>query len=273
MIFIGTSSGAGKTTLAAMFCRYLHNQGVKVAPFKGSNLSGDAFITKDGREMGTGQAFQALASGLEPISDMNPVLLKTSGKGCIRLMLNGVYHSDLDNSNPMDVKNATRVACEAFDRLNERFDIVVCEGSGSPAELNMKERDIANLGMMRERNISAVLVGDIERGGVFAALYGTWLLIPEELRPNLKGFIINRFRGDPGLLGSGIERIEELTGMKFMGIVPFVDLRFPEEDALSIPVGNMDGLDAEKVFIENLDRFIEMSVESGLDLEGIRQLG
>ena len=272
MIFIGTSSGAGKTTVAAMYCRYLFRNGVSVAPFKASNLSSDAFITDDGGEIGMGQAFQAWASGLKPVVDMNPILLKVTGGGKIEMMLNGVHHSLLTADKGMDVKVATDAACAAFDRLSENFDVVVCEGSGSPAELNLRERDIANLGMMRERNISAVLVGDIERGGVFAAIYGTWLLIPKEFRMNLRGFIINRFRGDPTLLTSGIEKMEELTGMKCFGIIPYMDLRFPEEDSLSSPTGRIDDANPIKMFIDNLDLLIDTALDNGLDLEGLKNL-
>ena len=266
IMFLGTSSGAGKTTLVAMYCRHLFRKGVRVAPFKASNLSLNSYVTEEGNEIGMGQAFQAWASGIEPVGDMNPVLLKPSGKGSIQLILNGSLHSDITADDPMDVEYVTKEACKAFDRLASDFDVVVCEGSGSPAELNLRDRDIANLGMVRERNIPAVLVGDIERGGVFAALYGTWLLIPDELKPLMKGFIINRFRGDPSILRSGIERIEGLTGMRFLGIVPHMSLRFPEEDSLSESEGSLEGTDARQAFMNNLDFLLSMSEDNGLDM-------
>ena len=219
VLFLGTASGAGKTTVTAMYCRYLARRGVRVAPFKASNLSLNSYATSEGGEIGIGQAFQALAAGIVPVTDMNPILLKPGGGGRMQVVLNGKPCSDVTEGRPMDIAKATSEACKAYDRLRERFDAVVCEGSGSPAEINLRDRDIANIGMMRERNIPAVLVGDIERGGVFAALYGTWKLVPEEQRGLLKGFMINRFRGDPTILGSGIARIEEITGMKCLGVL------------------------------------------------------
>ena len=272
VIFLGTSSGAGKTTVTALYCRYLSKKGVNVAPFKASNLSLNSFVTKDGKEIGMGQAFQAWVSGVEPSGDMNPILLKPSGKGTIQLMVDGKAECDISEANPMDRKAVMKKACEAFDRLSEKYGAVVCEGSGSPAELNLLEKDIANTGMMRERRIPAILVGDIERGGVFAALYGTWLLVPDDVRPLLKGFIINRFRGDPSILAGAIARIEELTGMAFIGTIPYADLRFPEEDSLSSAEGKLEGPTARDAFMNNADSLLETAKEYGLDLKKIEDI-
>ena len=272
VIFLGTSSGAGKTTVTALYCRYLAKKGVKVSPFKASNLSLNSFVTRDGREIGMGQAFQAWVSGVDPSSDMNPVLLKPSGYGIMQLIVDGKAQADISERNPMNRKEVMKNVCAAFDRLSEKYDAVVCEGSGSPAEINLLNTDIANTGMMRERNIPAILVGDIERGGVFAALYGTWLLVPEDLRPLLKGFIINRFRGDPSILGTAIERIVELTGMEFIGTIPFVDLKFPEEDSLSDTGGKLEGPTVMDAFIGNADSLLEKAKEYGLDLKKIEDI-
>jgi len=272
VIFLGTSSGAGKTTVTALYCRYLSKKGIKVAPFKASNLSLNSFVTKDGCEIGMGQAFQAWVSGVEPSSDMNPVLLKPSGGGVMQLIVDGKAQKDISETNPMDRKAVMKNVCEAFDRLSERYDAVVCEGSGSPAELNLLDKDLANTGMMRERSVPAVLVGDIERGGVFAALYGTWLLMPEDVRPLLKGFIINRFRGDPSILWDAIEKIEELTGMAFIGTIPYVDLKFPEEDSLSDTGGKLEGPTVMDAFIGNADSLLETAKEYGLDLKKIEEI-
>jgi len=271
-IFLGTSSGAGKTTVTALYCRYLAKKGVKAAPFKASNLSLNSFVTKDGREIGMGQAFQAWVSGVEPSSDMNPVLLKPSGNGVMQLIVDGKAQTDITEKNPMNRKEVMKKVCAAFDRMSEKYDAVVCEGSGSPAELNLLDTDIANTGMMRERNIPAILVGDIERGGVFAALYGTWLLMPEDLRPLLKGFIINRFRGDPSILASAIDKIVELTGMEFIGTIPFVDLKFPEEDSLSDTGGKLEGPTVMEAFIGNADSLLEKAKEYGLDFKKIEDI-
>ena len=269
VLFLGTASGAGKTTVTAMYCRYLARRGVRVAPFKASNLSLNSYATSEGGEIGIGQAFQALAAGIVPVTDMNPILLKPGGGGRMQVVLNGKPCSDVTEGRPMDIAKATSEACKAYDRLRGRFDAVVCEGSGSPGEINLRDRDIANIGMMRERNIPAVLVGDIERGGVFAALYGTWKLVPEEQRGLLKGFMINRFRGDPTILGSGIARIEEITGMKCLGVLPYADLRFPEEDSLSDSRGKMSGKDVSSAFLDNLDSLIGEAERSGFDFEAL----
>ncbi len=268
ILFLGTSSGAGKTTVTALYCRYLSKKGISVAPFKASNLSLNSFATKDGGEIGMGQAFQAWVSGIEPSSDMNPILLKPSGNGNVDTIIHGKTQA-LENN---DKRHAMNAAYEAFDRLSKNYDVVVCEGSGSPVELNIMDNDIANIGLMRERGIPAVLVGDIERGGVFAALYGTWLLMPEDLRPLLKGFIINRFRGDPSILESAIDKIVELTGMNFIGTIPYANLRFPEEDSLSETGGRFEGSASIDAFIANTDSLLEAAERYGLDLKKIEDI-
>ena len=272
LLFLGTSSGAGKTTLDAAFCRYLVRKGMKVAPFKASNLSLNSYVTLGGEEIGMGQAFQAWACGIEPTGDMNPVLLKPAGSGRMQIILRGKPYQDIVRDQPWNRDEVMEKACESYDRLIEQYDAVICEGSGSPAELNLMSTDMANVGLMKARGVKAILVGDIERGGVFAAIYGTWLLIPDELKPLMKGFVINRFRGDASILGPGIQKVEELTGMKCFGIVPYESLKFPEEDSLSQTGGNIGSGDLHEEFIRNLDRLIDNAVESGVDLEGIVKL-
>ena len=272
LLFLGTSSGAGKTTLDAAFCRYLVRKGMKVAPYKASNLSLNSYVTLGGEEIGMGQAFQAWACGIEPTGDMNPVLLKPAGSGRMQIILRGKPYQDIVRDQPWDRDEVMEKAGESYDRLIEQYDAVICEGSGSPAELNLMSTDMANVGLMKARGVKAILVGDIERGGVFAAIYGTWLLIPDELKPLMKGFVINRFRGDASILGPGIQKVEELTGMKCFGIVPYESLKFPEEDSLSQTGGNIGSGDLHEEFIRNLDRLIDNAVESGVDLEGIVKL-
>jgi len=272
VIFLGTSSGAGKTTLSALYCRYLHNAGISVAPFKASNLSLNSYVTKSGKEIGMGQAFQAWAAGIEPTEDMNPVLLKPSGNNSIQLIIRGEPVKDITKNDPMDRKMVMKKVEESYDKLINEYDAVVCEGSGSPVELNIMESDIANIGMLRSRSIPAILVGDIERGGVFAAIYGTWRLIPDEQKPLMKGFIINRFRGERSILKSGIDRIEELTGMKCLGVLPYISLKFPEEDSMSDKEGKLEGKDIRTAFMDNLDELLKMSIESGLDLDSIDEI-
>lgn len=259
IMFLGTSSGAGKTLFSALFCRHLSRKGIDTVPFKASNLSSSSAIVPGG-EIGIGQVFQAAACGKAPSGDMNPVLLKYAD-GRIAVLVRG---ATAEHTSPDDL---SKEACLSFDRLCREHDAVVCEGSGSPAELNMRDRDIANIRMCRERDIPAVIVGDIEKGGVFAAIYGTWLLAAEEDRHLLKGFIINRFRGEPSVLRTGIERLEELTGMKCFGILPFCDLSFPEEDLLSIRSGPMD----DKKMLDNLDLMLEM-IKASADLSGLESV-
>ena len=266
VMFLGTSSAAGKTTLVALYCRYLTKKGLKVTPFKASNLSLNSYVTEDGKEIGMGQAFQAWASSREPTADMNPILLKPSGKGVIQVVVHGKPYADMSPGCPVDTDELVAFATSSFDRLHENNDAVICEGSGSPVEINLAKRDIANMRMVKERDIPAVLVGDIERGGVFAAIYGTWKLIPEEDRHLLKGFIINRFRGDASILKSGIDRIEELTGMKCLGIVPYLNVRFPEEDTMSSSSGRLEGDTVLDAYMRNLDELIE-SVKDTFDFE------
>ena len=271
LMFLGTSSNAGKTLLSAVFCRYLSDKGVDTVPFKGSNLSLNSIATRDGSEIGIGQAFQAMACLKEPTSDMNPILLKPAGKGVVQVIANGKPYADISPGCAPDTEELGKIACKAFDKLSKAHTAVICEGSGSPVELNLKSRDVANLRMVKERRIPAVLVGDIERGGVFAAIYGTWLLMTPEERKYMRGFIINRFRGEPSILKSGIERIESLTGMRCLGIVPYLDLRFPEEDSMSSKKGKLVGDDVRQAFNRNLDEMIS-SIKKDLDFEEMERI-
>ncbi len=272
ILFLGTSSDAGKTTVSAAVCGLLAERGLDPVPFKGLNLSLNSYATKDGGEIGIGQAFQAWSCGLEPETAMNPVLLKPSGGGPIQLILDGKPRQDITRGNPMDREEALETAVKAYRKLASEHGIVVCEGSGSPAELNLMDRDVANIGMMRALKLPSILVADIERGGVFAAIYGTWLLMPEDVRPLLKGFVINRFRGDGSILADGVRKMEELTGMKCLGVLPYAFLRFPEEDSLSRSEGKMDGSDARSAYLDNIRELGRMFLDAGLDLDAIIEM-
>ena len=272
VLFLGTSSGAGKTTVCAMVCRYLSRIGKDPVPFKGSNLSLNSFATADGGEIGIGQAFQSWAAGVEAHSDMNPVLLKPAGNGVIQLMLDGRPCRDVTKDDPMTREEVMDHVTAALGRLESSHGIVICEGSGSPAELNLLDRDVANTGLMRAANVPAVLVADIDRGGVFAAIYGTWRLVPDDVRPLLKGFVINRFRGEPSILKSGIDKMEELTGMRCLGILPYEFLRFPEEDSLSYSEGKMEGEDPRSAFLANLDEMVDHAIENGFDFDLLQEI-
>ena len=256
MMFLGTSSNSGKTTVAAMMCRHAAINGISVAPFKASNLSSSWHITGSGSPIGIGQAFQAVASGIAPDDDMNPILLRPEKEGVVRY-LKGSPCAISDDA-------AFSEVLASFDRIAGKYDLVVCEGSGSPVELNLKGRDIANMRMVRERGIPSVIVGDIERGGVFAAIYGTWKLIPEEDRRYLRGFVINRFRGDISVLYPGIEELESITGMRCFGVIPYADLRVPEEDTSVSEVSCREGL-------VSLDELLSACRDS-VDLDGMLRI-
>lgn len=272
VLVLGTSSDAGKTVTCAMICRYLARKGLDPVPFKASNLSLNSYATRDGGEIGMGQTFQAWCCGLEPETDMNPVLLKPSGDGRIQLIVGGRPLTDLSGDSEEGRDAARKEIEEAFHRLSSEHGFVVCEGSGSPTELNLMERDMANVGLMRSVGVPTILVGDIERGGVFAAIYGTWRLIPDDVRPLMKGFIINRFRGEPSILKEGIERIEELTGMKCLGVLPYLHLRFPEEDSLSRSEGRLEGDDPQKAFLDNIDIMLDAAIEAGFDFDALLEI-
>ena len=263
----GTSSNAGKTTLSAGICRYLARKGRSVAPYKASNLSLNSWVTESGAEIGIGQAIQAWACRIEPEAEMNPILLKPAGKGVIQYVVDGSIYPD----GIPDYGKKLEIACRAYDRISSRYDDIICEGSGSPAEVNMTGRDVANIGIVRERPMSVVLVSDIERGGVFAAIYGTWLLIPEDIRPMMKGYIINRFRGEASILKSAIDRIDELTGMRCLGILPYRNIILPEEDSVSSKSSSGGYDDIRKAYDDSLEALADL-VEENLDTELLESL-
>lgn len=272
ILVLGTSSDAGKTVTNAMICRYLAERGLDPVPFKASNLSLNSYATRDGGEIGMGQTFQAWCCGIEPETDINPVLMKPSGNGRIQLVVGGKPLADIAGDSE-DGRAAARMEIKnALSRLSEQHGFVVCEGSGSPAELNLMDRDLANVGLMRAANVPTVLVGDIERGGVFAAIYGTWRLIPEDVRPLMKGFVINRFRGEASILREGIEKIERLTGMKCLGVLPYMHLRFPEEDSLSRSEGQLKGDDPRQAFLDNIDELLRAAIEAGFDFDSLIEM-
>ncbi len=271
LLVLGTSSDAGKTVCTAMICRRLMRDGLDPVPFKAFNLSLNSYATKDGGEIGMGQTFQAWSCGLEPVTDMNPVLAKPMGKGRFQVVIDGQPFQDVSRVSDCREDCLRSIRC-AFDRLESEHGFVVCEGSGSPVELNMMDTDLANTGLMRLLGIPSIIVGDIERGGVFAAIYGTWKLIPEDLRPLLKGFVINRFRGEPSILKGGIEMIEKMTGMRCLGVLPYMFLRFPSEDSLSSSSGSLEGSDPKQAYIDNLDRLLEAAEANGFDFESLKEI-
>jgi adenosylcobyric acid synthase len=235
IMILGTQSHAGKSVIVTALCRILKRRGYRVAPFKSQNMSLNSWITKDGKEIGIAQAVQAFAAGVDPTADMNPVLLKPKGGITSQVVLLGRPLGDRKAGEYYASTNGMMaVAKGALDRLSKLYDIIVMEGAGGAAEINLYDSDIANSRIAKAVGAPIILVGDIERGGVFAGLYGTLKLLPEEDRRLVKGFIINKFRGDVSLLKSGIDELERITGIPVLGVIPYSDLRIPSEDSLSI---------------------------------------
>lgn len=237
VMVLGTHSGAGKSLLTTALCRILARRGVNVAPFKAQNMSNNAGVTPEGGEMGRAQIVRAEAAGIVPHTDMNPVLLKPEADRRSQVILNGKVAGHIEAGNWFARKQQLWAeVCAAYDRLVRRFDVIVLEGAGSPAEINLKQGDLVNMRMAHYADATCLLVGDIDRGGVFAALAGTlWLLEPAD-RSRIKGLVINKFRGDPALLGDLNALLHKKTfGAPVLGIIPYLsDLLIPDEDAVSI---------------------------------------
>lgn len=230
----GTASNAGKSLLCAALCRIFKQDGYRVAPFKSQNMALNSAITAGGLEMGRAQAVQALAAGVEPHVDMNPILLKPTSSTGSQVIVHGVPRDTMRAQDYYQYKKFLRPEVEAsYQRLADSCDIVVIEGAGSPAEINLRLDDFVNMGMAEIADAPVLLCGDIDRGGVFASLYGTVMLLPPEERARIKALIINKFRGDVDILRPGLGPIEELTGKPFLGIVPMLDVDIDDEDSLS----------------------------------------
>lgn len=237
ILVAGTTSDAGKSVVTAGLCRWLARQGVRVAPFKAQNMSLNSTVTPGGAEIGRAQAMQAAACGVEPTADMNPVLLKP-GAGGSQVVIDGRAVGEVDALGYGTMRERMRAASLAgLARLRERYDVVVCEGAGSPAEINLRAGDIANMGLARAADLPVVVVGDIDRGGVFASMFGTLALLEEEDQALVAGFVVNKFRGDRSLLEPGLEMLRNLTGRPVLGVLPWLDgLWLDVEDSLAFGV-------------------------------------
>ncbi len=253
----GTASHVGKSLLTAAFCRILTQEGYRVAPFKAQNMSLNAAVC-DGGEIGRAQALQAAACRRTATVDMNPLLLKPCGSGGCQLIVQGQPAGFIKAAEHGRYPAAIVAAVEqSFERLATSHDVVVLEGAGSPAEVNLLDRDIANMWMAERADAPVLLVGDIERGGVFASLLGTWLLVPQATR--IRGFLINKFRGDASLLTPGLEFLRQRTGVPVLGVVPYGDPQLPEEDSLGLANRRMegDGLQIGVVRLPHLANFTD----------------
>jgi adenosylcobyric acid synthase len=236
LLVAGTTSDAGKSVLTAGLCRWLARQGVKVAPFKAQNMSLNSAVTADGAEIGRAQAMQAAAAGIAPEAAMNPVLLKPGSDRTSQVVVLGKPYADVSALSYRDHKAALlEVALASLADLRSRFDVVICEGAGSPAEINLRATDIANLGLARAADLPVVVVGDINPGGVFAGLFGTLALLSREDQALVAGFVVNKFRGDPALLQPGLDQLAALTGRPTYGVLPWAEgLELDAEDSLGL---------------------------------------
>src|SRR5690348_16695132 len=236
LLVAGTGSDAGKSVLVAGLCRWLARQGVKVAPFKAQNMSLNSFVTLDGAEIGRAQAMQAAAAGIEPAADMNPVLLKPGSDRRSQVVVLGHPEAEADAVGyRAHAPRLRQVALDSLARLRDAYDVVICEGAGSPAEINLRETDVANMGLARAAGLPVIVTGDIDRGGVFAAMYGTLALLSPEDQALICGFVINKFRGAPELLDSGLVMLRRLTGRPVYGVLPWQEgLWLDAEDSLSL---------------------------------------
>lgn len=229
----GTTSSAGKSFISTALCRIFKEDGYKVAPFKSQNMSSKYYETIEGYRISTAQALQAKAAGIEPNPNMNPILLIPNSDKGSDVIINGKFYKRMEALEYFSYKNKLKPTIEkAYQELEKEHHIIVLEGAGSPAEINLKQNDIVNMGIAEMVDAPVLLVGDIDRGGVFASLYGTVMLLEEEERKRIKGLIINKFRGDKRLLNSGIKMIEELLNIPVIGTIPYTPLELVDEDSL-----------------------------------------
>jgi adenosylcobyric acid synthase len=236
LLIAGTTSDAGKSVLTAGICRWLARQGVKVAPFKAQNMSLNSAVTRDGAEIGRAQAMQAAAAGIEPEAVMNPILLKPGSDRTSQVVVLGRPIGDTDAVGYPAMKARLQpIVLDALRELRSRFDVVICEGAGSPAEINLRGTDLANMGLARAADLPVVVVADIDRGGAFAAMFGTLALLSDEDQALVAGFVVNKFRGDPAVLTPGLTMLTGLTSRPVLGVVPHITgLRLDAEDSLAL---------------------------------------
>jgi adenosylcobyric acid synthase len=257
LMFQGTGSDVGKSLIVAGICRHLSNLGYKVLPFKPQNMSNNAAVTVDGGEIGRAQALQARACRADPIVDMNPVLLKPQSEIGAQVVVHGKMRGSMKAREYQTCKQELLPAVlESFERLKEQADIVIVEGAGSASEVNLRAGDIANMGFAEAAKVPTILIGDIDRGGVIASLVGTWNIVPASDQRLIKGYLINKFRGDASLFDSGLKIITEASGIPSMGVVPFFPAasRLPAEDAMALADKGKGQSGSIKIAIPQLSR-------------------
>lgn len=269
----GATSSAGKSLLCTGLCRYFYKKGLKVFPFKSQNMSRNAFVDEDGNKIATAQVQQAFACNRKPDVKMNPVLLIPKTDVGSTVVLFGKEFKDMKAREYFEYKKELLPVIEkTFSEIESENDIVVVEGAGSPAEINLRENDIVNMGLAKLVDLPVILVADIDRGGVFASLYGTVMLLSENERKRIKGLVINKFRGDKTLLDSGIEQIEKLTGIPVIGTIPYVKLNIPDEDSLVDydKPANHGGVTREELEIE-FDKLMN-AIADNMDMKLVEEI-
>lgn len=270
----GTMSNAGKSLVCAGLCRILKQDGYKVAPFKSQNMALNSWITDEGLEMGRAQVVQAEAAGIKPSVRMNPVLLKPVTNMGSQVIVMGEVRGNMSAREYYACKNTLVPEIKAaYDSLATEFDVIVIEGAGSPAEINLKKDDFVNMGMAKLANSPVLLVGDIDRGGVFAQLYGTVSLLDQEEQARIKGLVINKFRGDVSLLQSGLGTLEAITGKPVVGVVPMLHVDIEDEDSLSsrLEHGTKPSLvDIAIIRLPHLSNFTDFTALEATDGVGVR---
>ncbi|RLI74923.1 cobyric acid synthase CobQ, partial [Archaeoglobales archaeon] len=260
-------SHAGKSLFVAALCKIFSRMGFKVAPFKAQNMSLNSFITKDGKEVAIAQAFQAEAAGVEVDVRMNPILLKPKGNYTSQLVVMGKAIKDVSAMEYYkEIHWLKDVVKRAFYDLSQEYELVIIEGAGGMAEINLYDRDLANIGIARIANPDVYLIGDIERGGVFSSIYGTYKLLPNDVSRLVKGFVINKLRGYEGLLTSGTQQLEKLMNVKCLGIIPYLNFPLPSEDSLSIE--DWDDSNYKPIGVLKLNR-----ISNFTDFEPLRFIG
>lgn len=276
----GTTSDAGKSTLVTALCRYLYRRGVKVAPFKPQNMALNSAVTIDGGEIGRAQAVQAAACGLAAHTDMNPILLKPDSDKTAQVIIHGKALRNLSAQDYHDYKKiAMSAVLESYHRLGENYEYIVVEGAGSPAEINLRDNDIANMGFAELVDCPVILIADIDRGGVFAHIVGTLELLSESERARVIGFVINRFRGDIALLTNGLDWLEQRTGKPVLAVLPYLqNLYLESEDALTVKKSVSDHHNALNIIVPAFPRmsnhtdFDPLLLHQGVSLEFIRDI-
>ena len=276
IMILGTGSSVGKSVITAGLCRVLKQEGFKVAPFKSQNMEINSFITKKGNEMGRAQVVQAEAAMIEPDVRMNPILLKPSADKMAQVIIEGKVFKNMtameyDNYKP-ELKEMIK---EIYNDLSSENDIIVIEGAGSPAEINLRKNDLVNMGMAEISDSPVIIVGDIDRGGVFASLYGTYELLQESEKKRVKGVIINKFRGDIEILKPGLKQLEDLINVPVIGVIPYFDIQIEDEDSVSdrFKENNKTGeINIEILYLPHISNFTDFNIFNTFEDVNIRYI-